>query len=47
MDFPFNPFPEFSHCRGLGLPVFEDGCGIPMMRKAFLQGAALVVWLQP
>jgi len=29
---------SFSHCRGLGLPVFEDGCGIPMMRKAFLQG---------
>jgi hypothetical protein len=45
MDFPLNPFPEFPHRRGLGLLILEDGCGVPMMRKAFLQGAALVVRL--
>jgi hypothetical protein len=45
MDFPLNPFSEFPHSRGLGLLVLEDGSGIPMMRKASLQGAALVARL--
>ena len=45
MDFALNPFSEFPHRGGFGLIVLEDGCGIPMMRKALLQGATLVVRL--
>ena len=47
MDFSLNPLSEFSHRRSFSLLVLQDGRGIPMMRKALLQSAALVGWLQP
>src|SRR6185437_16177250 len=47
MDFTRNPSAKFPHRDGLGSLVLEDGSGAPMMRKAFLQGSALVVRLQP
>ena len=47
MDFPLNPCAKLSHCGRLGLLVFQDGGGVPILRKAFLQSAALVIRLQP
>ena len=43
MDFPLNPLAEFPHGDCFGFVVFGDSRRCPVMRKAFLQGAALVV----
>jgi hypothetical protein len=45
MDSPGNPSAKVPHCDSLGSFVLEDGSGVPMVRKALLQGAAVVVRL--
>jgi len=45
MNLPFNPIAKRPHRYGFGLPIFENGCGVPMMWEAFLQSALLVVRL--
>jgi len=36
MDFPLNPCAKLPHRSRLGLLVFQDGGGVPVMREAFL-----------
>jgi hypothetical protein len=36
MDFPFNPCANLPHRGRLGLLVFQNGGGIPVLREAFL-----------
>jgi hypothetical protein len=36
MDFSLNPCPKFPYCGRLGLLIFQDGSGVPVLRKAFL-----------
>jgi hypothetical protein len=36
MDFPLNPSAKLPHCGRLGLLVFQDGGGVPVLREAFL-----------
>ena len=45
MDFPLNPCAELPYCGRLGPLVFQDGGGVPVLREAFLQSAALVIRL--
>src|SRR5882724_6922804 len=47
MDFPLNPCAKLPHRRRLGLLVFQDSGGVPVLREAFLQSAALVIRLEP
>ena len=47
MDFPLNPCAKLPHCCCLGLLVFQDGGGVPVLREAFLQSTALVIRLEP
>src|SRR5713226_3575602 len=46
MDFPLNPCAKLPNRGRLGLLVFQDGGGVPVLRKAFLQSAALVIRLE-
>jgi hypothetical protein len=45
MDFPLNPCSKLPHRGRFGLLVFQDGGGVPVLREAFLQSAALVIGL--
>jgi hypothetical protein len=42
MDFPLNPGAKLPYCGRLGLLVFQDGGGVPVLREALLQSSALV-----
>jgi hypothetical protein len=45
MDFSRNPSAKLPHRGRLSFLVLEGGCGVPVLRKAFLQGSPLVVRL--
>lgn len=45
MDFLLDPLAELADGDGFRFPVFQDGRRRLVMRKAFLQRAALVVRL--
>jgi hypothetical protein len=47
MDFPLNPCAKLPDRGRFGLFVFQDGGGVTVLRKAFLQIAMLVIRLQP
>src|SRR5258708_27409660 len=36
MDFPLNPCAKLPYRGRLGLPVFQDGGGVSVLREAFL-----------